>query len=394
MCLCKVCFIVAYIAFHAVKTNAPFLNSTQAIVVACLNIAALIASYFSTALIVGRCIQGLGVGILSVMVPIYQYEIAPGHGRGLFVYRISMSQCRLCVIDYAFYIPHENFWCGPYIIQACLVITLVIRTFLLPEMPRWLIKNGFQHQGIPTLADPHARGDINPLVANSYTGIQAAITLESHIGEATWGHLFTQYIRRVVVGITCQLFAQFNGINGILYFPPENLTRAGFTVLRSFLYASACALIYCAGMIPTMFFVDTSEKAVDWECGVGVRVGAHWRTVVSCGHITRGPCKDTDCQWDVYWFLVLSILESCFIRLTLNPSIVKGVWIYLFIFGVTYVYLFSLPLSNKLLTVLSTLDGDPSHGSSALRASPSAPAQNSWHYPPPSTGYPTSSSHS
>ena len=71
------------------------------------------------------------------------------------------------------------------------------------------------------------------------------------------GPAFTQYTCLAVVGITCQLFIQFNGINAILYFLPENLTRAGFTVSRSLLYAGACALVYCAGTIPTMLFVDT-----------------------------------------------------------------------------------------------------------------------------------------
>ena len=76
------------------------------------------------------------------------------------------------------------------------------------------------------------------------------------MGEATWAQLFTQYTRRTVVGITCQLFAQFNGINAILYFLPENLSRAGFDVGRSLLYSGACALVYCAGTVPTMFMVD------------------------------------------------------------------------------------------------------------------------------------------
>lgn len=65
--------------------------------------------------------------------------------------------------------------------------------------------------------------------------------------EASWRQLFTQYTRRTIMVITCQLFAQFNGINAILYYLPENLTRAGFTIKRSLLYAGAGALIYCGG---------------------------------------------------------------------------------------------------------------------------------------------------
>jgi len=36
-------------------------------------------------LIAGRCIQGVGVGFLSMTVPVVQAEIAPGHARGVFI---------------------------------------------------------------------------------------------------------------------------------------------------------------------------------------------------------------------------------------------------------------------------------------------------------------------
>ncbi|KAH9482075.1 High-affinity glucose transporter [Psilocybe cubensis] len=269
----------------------------QAIVVACLNLTALVASLAAAyicdilgrrmsiriggiiyliasiiqifmpnlaTLIVGRCIQGLGVGMLSMTVPIYQCEIAPGHGRGLFVsieyFCLNSGYALSAWVGYGFFfdMPSELSWRGPYIIQAILAVILVIWTFFLPESPRWLIKNDFKKEGFAAIADLHANGDLyDPLVGESYAAIEGAILLEDSMGQATWGQLFTQYTRRTIVGITCQLFAQFNGINAILYFLPENLTRAGFDIGQSLLYSGACALVYCAGTIPTMFFVDT-----------------------------------------------------------------------------------------------------------------------------------------
>lgn len=217
-----------------------------------------------TALVIGRCIQGLGVGMLSMTVPIYQCEIAPGHRRGLFVsieYICLNSGYALSAwVGYGFFfaMPSEISWRGPYIVQAVLAVILVIWTFFLPETPRWLIKNGFKTEGFGALADLHGAGDLyDPVVADSYAAIEAAIILEQGMGEASWTQLFSQYPRRAIVGITCQLFAQFNGINAILYFLPENLTRAGFDIGQSLLYAGACAIVYCAGTIPTMIFVDS-----------------------------------------------------------------------------------------------------------------------------------------
>lgn len=93
-------------------------------------------------------------------------------------------------------------------------------------------------------------------IINSFNDNEAAVEFEKNMGEASWGQLFKQYTRRSAVGISCQLFAQFNGINAILYYLPENLNRAGFAIERALLYSGASALIYCSGTIPTMFLVD------------------------------------------------------------------------------------------------------------------------------------------
>ncbi|KAH9977994.1 general substrate transporter [Lactifluus volemus] len=187
-----------------------------------------------TTLIVGRSIQGLAVGMLSMTVPILQCEIAPGHARGLFV-----SIEYLCL--------NAGYAVSAWVVLASMLFSW---TIFLPETPRWLIKNGFPMEGLVTLADLHGTGDISdPAIQASYAEIAATI-------ESAMGPMFKQYTRQSIMGITCQLFAQFNGINAILYFLPENLGRAGFTIPRALLYSGACALIYCAGTIPTMFLID------------------------------------------------------------------------------------------------------------------------------------------
>jgi sugar porter (SP) family MFS transporter len=265
--------------------------------VACLNITALLASiasayvcdklgrrasvrggafiYFVAAIIqifmpnlatlfVGRCIQGIGVGMLSMTVPILQCEIAPGHGRGLFVsieyFFLNSGYALSAWVGYGFFfkMPSEIAWRGPYIVQAGLAAILFIWTFYLPETPRWLIQHGYREEGLQVLADLHGSGDISdPLIVRQFVDMETTILLENKLGQVTWGELFQFYPRRVMVGVSCQQFAQTNGINALLYFLPENLARAGFTLDRSLLYAGACALIYCAGTIPTMFFIDS-----------------------------------------------------------------------------------------------------------------------------------------
>ncbi|KAI0303199.1 general substrate transporter [Russula brevipes] len=189
-------------------------------------------------LITGRSIQGIAVGMLSMTVPILQCEIAPGHARGLFAsieyFCLNVGVAVSAWVGYSFFfaVPNEISWRGPYIIQAVLALVLFTWTIFLPETPRWLIKNGFPMEGLRTLADLHGKGDISdPAIQASYAEIMAALDHE-------------------------KLFAQLNGINAILYFLPENLGRAGFTIPQALLYSGVCAVVYCAGTIPTMFLID------------------------------------------------------------------------------------------------------------------------------------------
>jgi MFS family permease len=214
-------------------------------------------------LIVGRSIQGIAVGMLSMTVPILQCEIAPGHARGLFVsieyICLNGGYAVSAWVGYGFFftVPNEISWRGPYIVQAVLAAVLFTWTIFLPETPRWLIKNGFQMEGLATLADLHGSGDVSdPAIQASYSEMAATLEQEDVLGYASWGQVFKQYTRRAIIGITCQLFAQFNGINAILYFLPMDLGRAGFTIPRALLYSGVCAVVYCAGTIPTMFLID------------------------------------------------------------------------------------------------------------------------------------------
>lgn len=272
------------------------LNSLTAIVVACLNITALISSLLSSyicdalgrriairlgafiylisafiqifmpnlaTLFVGRIIQGLAVGTLSMTVPILQCEIAPSHARGLFVaieyLFLNLGYAASAWVGYGFFaaIPSEMSWRGPYIIQAGLAIILFLWTFYLPESPRWLIQRGYRDEALQVIADLHGKGDVNDTsIISGFVDMETTIILENTLGEPSWVDLLKQYPQRVLVGVTCQQFAQTNGINALLYFLPEMLAHAGFSVREALLYTGGCALVYCAGTLPTMVFVD------------------------------------------------------------------------------------------------------------------------------------------
>ena len=158
-------------------------------------------------------------------------------------------------------------------ILSAISLVLLVGTVILPETPRWLIKNGFHEEGLATLADLQSNGNPESAdVVETYKEIVATIDFETKLGgDCSWTELFTTYTRRTTMAITSQMFAQLNGINAILYFLPENLLRAGFDVPHALLFTGACSTMLIAGIIPTMFLVDTwGRRPILLMGGVGM----------------------------------------------------------------------------------------------------------------------------
>ncbi len=230
--------------------------------------------------VAGRTIQGLGVGFLSMTVPVIQTEIAAPHARGLMVgieYTFLIAGYMLsCWVDYGFHflLPDNLSWQGPFIIQTVLSLVLFVMSFFLPETPRWLAKNGFMKESLQTVADLHSNGDIeDEQVQKVFLEIQEAVVYEAELGQAGWfvscswksrkrfitdsiQEMFTRYRKRTIVGITVQMFAQLNGINIISFYLPSTLSKAGFNQEKSLLYTAANALPYTAATMATWWLAD------------------------------------------------------------------------------------------------------------------------------------------
>ncbi|KAJ5405016.1 hypothetical protein N7465_006300 [Penicillium sp. CMV-2018d] len=213
--------------------------------------------------IAGRTIQGVGVGFLSMTVPIIQTEIAPPHRRGLMVgieYSCLIAGYMLsCWVDYGFnfLLPDHISWQGPFIIQIVLSFVLLSMSFFLPETPRWLALNGFVDESLQVIADLHSNGNTHAEhVQHTFIEIQEAVIYESNLGKSSWKEMFTRYRKRTIVGITVQMFAQINGINIISFYLPSTLSSAGYDNRKSLLYTAANSIPYTAATVVTWWLAD------------------------------------------------------------------------------------------------------------------------------------------
>ena len=184
-------------------------------------------------LVIGRIIAGLGVGMASTIVPIYQAEIAPKEIRGRV---ITLQQWAITWgILIAYFIQYgASFVDGgadnpnqgslafriPWAIQVLPALILFFGLIFFPYSPRWLAAKDRWEEAIQVLADLHAGGDVkHPKVLAQYREIEESLRYEQDTSAAKWSSLLQTPMRpRVILGMSVQMFSALTGINVMMYY--------------------------------------------------------------------------------------------------------------------------------------------------------------------------------
>ncbi|KAF3941230.1 hypothetical protein ABW19_dt0206720 [Dactylella cylindrospora] len=213
-------------------------------------------------MIVGRVIAGVGVGLLSTIVPVYQSEISPSHNRGLlacieFTGNI-VGYCSSVWMDYfCSFIPNDWSWRLPLSMQVVMGSLLAVGSLAICESPRWLLDNDLDEEGLIVLANLHGGGDTyNERVRQEFQEIKESVLIHRMEGDRSYKAMFKQYSRRVFIAMSAQAFAQLNGINVISYYAPLVFEEAGWVGRDAILMTGINALVYVASSIPPWYLVD------------------------------------------------------------------------------------------------------------------------------------------
>jgi sugar porter (SP) family MFS transporter len=215
-------------------------------------------------LVVGRIIAGISIGIASAVVPMYQAEITAPAIRGRLV---SLQQWSITWgILLQFFV---QFGCSyidgiasiriPWALQTIPAIILSIGMMWFPESPRWLMDKGYDERALEILADVHGKGDPNnALVQLEYNEIKGQIDFEKQYGAKRWGELLEGSVfRRVVLGVSLQMWSQLTGMNVMMYYITIVFEGAGLTGRRGNLIASSVQYVLNVALtIPAIIYID------------------------------------------------------------------------------------------------------------------------------------------
>ena len=222
-------------------------------------------------LIVGRIIGGIGVGMASVLAPLYISEFSPPKIRGKLIalYQLSivigillayLSNWLLLKFsreipplfnetDKLYKIFVSEVWRGMFGLEMIPSGLFILLLFLIPESPRWLIKNNNPEKGFNILTK----------ISGEKIAEKELIEIKNSISkfEGQLTDLFRHRLRlALLVGIGLSVFGQFTGVNIIIYYGPTILENAGFKIDGALQFQVAIGLINLIFTIFALWKID------------------------------------------------------------------------------------------------------------------------------------------
>lgn len=113
----------------------------------------------------------------------------------------------------------------PWGIQIVPGVILFVGLFFFPKSPRWLASKDRWEEAIQVLARLHGNGDINhPKVLAEYREIEEALRIEREQANSSYQVLLEpRMFKRVILGISLQMWSQLCGMNVMMYYIGEHL---------------------------------------------------------------------------------------------------------------------------------------------------------------------------
>ncbi|KAL2129048.1 hypothetical protein VTI74DRAFT_8305 [Chaetomium olivicolor] len=214
-------------------------------------------------LVVGRLLAGIGVGIVSVLVPLYQSEMAPKWIRGTLVcaYQLSITVGLLAastVNILTYRINSAAAYRIPIGLQLTWAVVLALGLLILPETPRYLVKRGLKDAAALSLSRLRRLDITHPALIEELAEIQANHEYEMALGPDTYKDIIfgePHLGRRTLTGCGLQMLQQLTGVNFIMYYGTTFFNGAG--VDNPFTISLIMQVINMVSTFPGLFVVES-----------------------------------------------------------------------------------------------------------------------------------------
>jgi sugar porter (SP) family MFS transporter len=177
--------------------------------------------------IAARVIGGLGIGISTVVAPMYISEIAPpkyrGRLTGMFQFNIVFGILIAYVSNALLAGIGDNAWRWMLGVAAFPSLLYAMLCFGLPESPRWLLSRKDDREAALQVLQ-----QIEPEASKAEIAAEADAITAASSQQSSSGNFWTMRLHKpILLAILIAFFNQLSGINAILYFAPRIFELTG-----------------------------------------------------------------------------------------------------------------------------------------------------------------------
>ncbi|MFL9843571.1 D-xylose transporter XylE [Flavobacterium rhizosphaerae] len=208
-----------------------------------------------TSFIIYRIIGGIGVGLASMLAPLYIAEMAPAKIRGKLVScnQFAIVTGMLVVYFVNYYIVkgqtvewiNSDGWRYMFLSENIPALLFLVFLLFVPKTPRFQVLKGKETEALATLSKLNGHDDapfILQDIKNSFN------IKKAHWLSYGWGV--------VIIGLMLSIFQQFVGINVVLYYAPEIFKGMGLGTDASMIQTIIVGLINMLFTVLAIFTVD------------------------------------------------------------------------------------------------------------------------------------------
>ncbi|XP_059293335.1 plastidic glucose transporter 4 [Lycium ferocissimum] len=206
------------------------------------------------AMIIGRLLTGIGIGISSAIVPLYISEISPTEIRGQLG---TVNQLFICIGILAALVAglplsgNPLWWRTMFGIALIPSVLLALGMAFSPESPRWLYQQGRISEAETSIKRLYGKEKVAEVMGDLESSAQG-----SSEPDAGWLDLFSsRYWKVVSIGAALFLFQQLAGINAVVYYSTSVFRSAGISS-----DVAASALVGAANVLGTTVASSLMDK--------------------------------------------------------------------------------------------------------------------------------------
>ena len=222
-------------------------------------------------LVIYRIIGGVGIGVVSIISPLYISEVAVAQYRGRLVslYQLAVTigflgayLVNYQLLGYSMSNPDAStgwwdlvfvseVWRGMLGMETLPAIMFFIIIFFIPESPRWLILKGKEEKATNILERIYTS---SKEALFQLTETKSVLSSES---KSEWKLLLQPGIRKaVIIGVCIAVLGQFMGVNAVLYYGPSIFENAGLSGGDSLFYQVLVGLVNTLTTVLALIIID------------------------------------------------------------------------------------------------------------------------------------------